>query len=107
MSSASEIREAADDAVLAQRDGGGGTLRGKPILTLGFDEHQLQAGGTISFDSTTPHGYRTRARSPPWACQGRVRQRHNSASCPPDKSRCGEDTDVLTTANSSVAWHVQ
>ncbi len=35
----------------------GYVLRGELILTLGFDEHRLQPGDAVCFDSTTPHGY--------------------------------------------------
>ncbi|MGH8880913.1 MAG: cupin domain-containing protein [Stackebrandtia sp.] len=37
---------------------------GELILTLGFDEHHLQAGDAVSFDSTTPHGYRNDGDEP-------------------------------------------
>ena len=33
-------------------------LEGSLILTLGFDEYRLGPGDAISFESTTPHGYR-------------------------------------------------
>jgi transcriptional regulator with XRE-family HTH domain/quercetin dioxygenase-like cupin family protein len=33
-------------------------LKGSLVLTLGFDEYRLSAGDAVSFDSTTPHGYR-------------------------------------------------
>ncbi|WP_026875405.1 helix-turn-helix domain-containing protein [Jiangella gansuensis] len=36
----------------------GHVLSGELILTLGFEEHHLAAGDSVSFDSTTPHGYR-------------------------------------------------
>jgi transcriptional regulator with XRE-family HTH domain len=36
----------------------GYVLSGELVLTLGFDEHRLTAGDSISFDSTTPHAYR-------------------------------------------------
>ncbi|MPZ60807.1 MAG: cupin domain-containing protein [Propionibacteriales bacterium] len=39
-------------------------IRGELILTLAFDEHHLQAGDAISFDSTTPHGYRNEGSEP-------------------------------------------
>jgi quercetin dioxygenase-like cupin family protein len=39
-------------------------LRGDLVLTLGFDETHLHAGDAISFDSTTPHGYRNDATEP-------------------------------------------
>jgi len=37
---------------------------GELILTLGFEEHHLNAGDSISFDSTTPHGYRNESSAP-------------------------------------------
>jgi transcriptional regulator with XRE-family HTH domain len=39
-------------------------LRGELVLTLGFDEVQLRPGDAISFDSTTPHGYRNDGTEP-------------------------------------------
>jgi transcriptional regulator with XRE-family HTH domain len=39
-------------------------LSGELVLTLGFDEHRLAAGDSISFDSTTPHGYRNEGDQP-------------------------------------------
>ena len=42
----------------------GYVLRGELILTLGFDEHRLQRGDAVSFDSTTPHGYRNDGAEP-------------------------------------------
>lgn len=42
----------------------GYVLRGELILTLGFDEHRLQPGDAVSFDSTTPHGYRNDGPEP-------------------------------------------
>lgn len=33
-------------------------ISGELVLILGFDEHHVRAGDAISFDSTTPHGYR-------------------------------------------------
>ncbi len=39
-------------------------ISGELILTLGFDEHQLRAGDAISFESTTPHGYRNESTEP-------------------------------------------
>lgn len=39
-------------------------VSGELILTLGFDEHQLHPGDAISFDSTTPHGYRNEGTEP-------------------------------------------
>lgn len=36
----------------------GHVLSGELILTLGFEEHHLAAGDSVSFDSTAPHGYR-------------------------------------------------
>jgi transcriptional regulator with XRE-family HTH domain/quercetin dioxygenase-like cupin family protein len=39
-------------------------ISGELVLTLGFDEHHLHAGDAISFDSTTPHGYRNEGSEP-------------------------------------------
>jgi transcriptional regulator with XRE-family HTH domain/quercetin dioxygenase-like cupin family protein len=39
-------------------------LSGELILTLGFDEHRLVAGDAVSFNSTTPHGYRNEGSEP-------------------------------------------
>lgn len=39
-------------------------ISGELILTLGFEEHRLRAGDAISFDSTTPHGYRNESTEP-------------------------------------------
>jgi transcriptional regulator with XRE-family HTH domain len=39
-------------------------LRGELMLTLGFDEVRLGPGDAISFDSTTPHGYRNDGSEP-------------------------------------------
>ncbi|WP_213450129.1 helix-turn-helix domain-containing protein [Rhizomonospora bruguierae] len=39
-------------------------LRGELVLTLGFTDSVLRAGDAISFDSTTPHGYRNDATEP-------------------------------------------
>ena len=39
-------------------------ISGELILTLGFDEHHLRAGDAISFDSSTPHGYRNESSEP-------------------------------------------
>lgn len=36
----------------------GYVISGELVLMLGFDEHQLTPGDAVSFDSTTPHGYR-------------------------------------------------
>ncbi|NEE02394.1 helix-turn-helix domain-containing protein [Phytoactinopolyspora halotolerans] len=36
----------------------GYVVGGELILTLGFDEYRLGVGDAVSFDSTTPHGYR-------------------------------------------------
>jgi transcriptional regulator with XRE-family HTH domain/quercetin dioxygenase-like cupin family protein len=36
----------------------GFVISGELILTLGFEEHRLRPGDAVSFDSTTPHGYR-------------------------------------------------
>lgn len=42
----------------------GYVLSGELILTLGFDEYRLTAGDSVSFDSTTPHGYRNEGTEP-------------------------------------------
>jgi transcriptional regulator with XRE-family HTH domain/quercetin dioxygenase-like cupin family protein len=39
-------------------------ISGELVLTLGFDEHHISAGDAISFDSTTPHGYRNEGNEP-------------------------------------------
>jgi transcriptional regulator with XRE-family HTH domain len=39
-------------------------LRGELVLTLGFEEVRLRAGDAISFESTTPHGYRNEGAEP-------------------------------------------
>jgi quercetin dioxygenase-like cupin family protein len=39
-------------------------LRGELVLTLGFEEVRLCPGDAISFDSTTPHGYRNDGTEP-------------------------------------------
>jgi transcriptional regulator with XRE-family HTH domain/quercetin dioxygenase-like cupin family protein len=39
-------------------------LRGELVLTLGFEEVHLRQGDAISFDSTTPHGYRNDGTEP-------------------------------------------
>lgn len=39
-------------------------ISGELVLTLGFDEHRLHPGDSISFDSTTPHGYRNDGETP-------------------------------------------
>ena len=39
-------------------------VRGELVLTLGFDEIRLGAGDAVSFDSTTPHGYRNDTTEP-------------------------------------------
>jgi quercetin dioxygenase-like cupin family protein/DNA-binding XRE family transcriptional regulator len=39
-------------------------LSGELVLTLGFEEHRLTAGDSVSFDSTTPHGYRNEGDQP-------------------------------------------
>ncbi|WP_129669467.1 XRE family transcriptional regulator [Phytoactinopolyspora endophytica] len=36
----------------------GYVVGGELVLTLGFDEYRLAPGDAVSFDSTTPHGYR-------------------------------------------------
>jgi quercetin dioxygenase-like cupin family protein/DNA-binding XRE family transcriptional regulator len=42
----------------------GYVLSGELVLTLGFDEHRLSAGDSVSFDSTTPHAYRNDGAQP-------------------------------------------
>jgi quercetin dioxygenase-like cupin family protein/DNA-binding XRE family transcriptional regulator len=42
----------------------GYVLRGELILMLGFDEHRLQPGDAVSFDSRTPHGYHNDGSEP-------------------------------------------
>jgi transcriptional regulator with XRE-family HTH domain len=37
---------------------------GELVLTLRFDEHHIRAGDAVSFDSTTPHGYRNDGDEP-------------------------------------------
>jgi transcriptional regulator with XRE-family HTH domain len=37
---------------------------GELVLTLAFDEHRLAVGDAVSFDSTTPHGYRNDGDEP-------------------------------------------
>jgi transcriptional regulator with XRE-family HTH domain len=39
-------------------------ISGELTLTLGFDEHRLGPGDAISFESTTPHGYRNEGTEP-------------------------------------------
>ena len=39
-------------------------LKGSLILTLGFDEYRLGPGDAVSFESTTPHGYRNDGLKP-------------------------------------------
>lgn len=39
-------------------------ITGSLVLTLGFDEHVLSPGDAVSFDSTTPHGYRNDGPQP-------------------------------------------
>lgn len=39
-------------------------LNGSLVLTLGFEEHRLRPGDAVSFDSTTPHGYRNDGLEP-------------------------------------------
>jgi transcriptional regulator with XRE-family HTH domain/quercetin dioxygenase-like cupin family protein len=39
-------------------------LKGSLVLTLGFDEYRLNSGDAVSFDSTTPHGYRNDGLEP-------------------------------------------
>ena len=37
---------------------------GELVLALGFDEHRMQVGDSVCFDSTTPHGYRNQGTEP-------------------------------------------
>jgi transcriptional regulator with XRE-family HTH domain len=39
-------------------------VRGELVLTLGFDEIRLRPGDAVSFDSSTPHGYRNDGTEP-------------------------------------------
>ena len=39
-------------------------LEGSLVLTLGFDEYRLGSGDAVSFESTTPHGYRNDGLKP-------------------------------------------
>lgn len=39
-------------------------LSGELVLTLGFDEHHLTPGDSVSFESTTPHRYRNDGTEP-------------------------------------------
>jgi quercetin dioxygenase-like cupin family protein len=39
-------------------------VRGELVLTLGFEEIRLRPGDAVSFDSTTPHGYRNDGSEP-------------------------------------------
>jgi transcriptional regulator with XRE-family HTH domain len=39
-------------------------IGGELILTLRFDEHHLRPGDSLSFDSSTPHGYRNEGSEP-------------------------------------------
>lgn len=42
----------------------GHVLSGELVLTLGFEEHHLRAGDSVSFDSTAPHSYRNDGTEP-------------------------------------------
>ncbi|TDD67620.1 cupin domain-containing protein [Jiangella aurantiaca] len=42
----------------------GHVLSGELVLTLGFEEHHLHAGDSVSFDSTMPHAYRNDGTEP-------------------------------------------
>lgn len=48
-----------DDGVMLRHAGRevGLVTSGTLIVTLGFDDHRLEAGDSISFDSTTPHRF--------------------------------------------------
>lgn len=39
-------------------------LSGELVLTLGFEEFTLRAGDSVSFESSTPHGYRNEGAEP-------------------------------------------
>jgi transcriptional regulator with XRE-family HTH domain len=39
-------------------------ISGELVLTLGFEEHRLEAGDSVCFDSTKPHGYRNDGAEP-------------------------------------------
>lgn len=39
-------------------------LDGELVLTLGSDEHRLRPGDSLSFESSTPHGYRNDGSEP-------------------------------------------
>ncbi|WP_198664315.1 cupin domain-containing protein [Jiangella endophytica] len=57
----------ASSAGLLMRHSGteyGHVLSGELVLTLGFEEHHLRAGDSVSFDSTTPHSYRNDGAEP-------------------------------------------
>ena len=45
-------------------------LKGSLILALGFDEYRLGPSDTVSFESTTPHGYRNDGLEPTVGCGG-------------------------------------
>lgn len=42
----------------------GHVLSGELVLTLGFEEHHLRGGDSVSFDSTMPHSYRNDGTEP-------------------------------------------
>lgn len=42
----------------------GYVLSGQLVLTLGFEDFRLGVGDAVSFDSTTPHGYRNDGTEP-------------------------------------------
>jgi transcriptional regulator with XRE-family HTH domain/quercetin dioxygenase-like cupin family protein len=42
----------------------GYVVSGELTLTLGFDTHRLVAGDAVSFDSSTPHGFRNEGTAP-------------------------------------------
>lgn len=39
-------------------------MSGELVLALGFEEHVLRAGDTVSFESSTPHAYRNEGTEP-------------------------------------------
>ena len=42
----------------------GFVISGELTLTLGFETHRLVPGDAVSFDSSTPHGYRNETDEP-------------------------------------------
>jgi transcriptional regulator with XRE-family HTH domain/quercetin dioxygenase-like cupin family protein len=56
----------ADNCQLMRHPGGecGYVVSGELILTLGFDDYPLSPGDAVSFNSSTPHGYRNDGTEP-------------------------------------------